>query len=203
MTYSACWAKAVGGCATVAITNGRNGAVSTGSFRPTLGTWASIGLRRAPRGMEGSAYRPLGLAAGRYAATGSAGPHVGLDRSRCQYLPRACARKNLWMAPGLCGRLPRNANPEPYLLIKPRAIRRVHMPHRPYGIPSPKPRPTSSGPTRVEWSGGAIIGGIILIVIVLGFIMYEVTKIGTHARNTTTPTPHTTGKGNPSSGPAR
>ena len=53
------------------------------------------------------------------------------------------------------------------------------MPHRPYGIPSPKPRPTSSGPTRVEWSGGAIIGGIILIVIVLGLIMYEVTKIGT------------------------
>ena len=144
--------------------------------------------------MEGSAYRPLGLAAGRYAATGSAGPHVGLDRSRCQDLPRACARKSLWMAPGLCGRLPRNANPEPYLLIEPRATRRVHMPHRPYGIPSPKPRPTYSGSTRAAWSGGAIIGGMILMVIVLGFIMYEITKIGSHARNPATTAPHTTGQ---------
>jgi hypothetical protein len=63
------------------------------------------------------------------------------------------------------------------------------MPHRPYGIPSPKPRPTYSGSTRAAWSGGAIIGGMILMVIVLGFIMYEVSKIGTHARNPATTAP--------------
>ena len=68
------------------------------------------------------------------------------------------------------------------------------MPHRPYGIPSPKPRPTYSGSTRAAWSGGAIIGGMILMVIVLGFIMYEVTKIGSHARNPATTAPHTTGQ---------
>jgi hypothetical protein len=89
---------------------------------------------------------------------------------------------------------PRNATQESYLHIEPRATRRVHMPHRPYGIPSPKPRPTYSGSTRAAWSGGAIIGGMILMVIVLGFIMYEVTKIGSHARNPATTAPHTTGQ---------
>jgi hypothetical protein len=37
-------------------------------------------------------------------------------------------------------------------------------------------------------SGGAIVGGIVVIVIVLGFIAYEVTKLVAHAGNTTTST---------------
>jgi hypothetical protein len=66
------------------------------------------------------------------------------------------------------------------------------MTHRHYGVPVAKPRPTCSGPTRdATWSGGAIIGGIIASVIVLGFILYEVTKIVTHAGDTTTSVPRT------------
>jgi hypothetical protein len=64
------------------------------------------------------------------------------------------------------------------------------MAHRHYGIPVAKPRPTYSGPTRAAaWSGGAIVGAIIASVIVLGFILYEVTKIVTHAVDTTTSVP--------------
>ena len=56
------------------------------------------------------------------------------------------------------------------------------MTHRHYGIPVAKPRPTYSGPTRAAaWSGGAIVGAIIAVVIVLGFVVYEVSKIVTHA----------------------
>jgi hypothetical protein len=66
------------------------------------------------------------------------------------------------------------------------------MTHRHYGIPVAKPRPTCSAPTRATaWSGSAIIGGIIASVIVLGFILYEVTKIVTHAVDTTTSVPRT------------
>ena len=58
--------------------------------------------------------------------------------------------------------------------------------------PRSKPRPTYTGPTRAAaWSGGAIIGGIIASVIVLGFVLYEVTKIVTHAVNITTSVPRT------------
>jgi hypothetical protein len=70
------------------------------------------------------------------------------------------------------------------------------MPHRHYGVPTAKRRPTYSGPTRAAaWSGGAIVGGIIAIVMVLGFVAYEVSKIVTHASNTTTSAPPTTGQG--------
>jgi hypothetical protein len=56
------------------------------------------------------------------------------------------------------------------------------MTHRHYGVPVATPRPTCSGPTRAAtWSGGAIVGAIIASVIVLGFILYGVTKIVTHA----------------------
>ena len=66
------------------------------------------------------------------------------------------------------------------------------MTHKHYGIPVAKPRPTSSAPTRAAaWRGGAIVGAIIASVIVLGFILYEVTKIVTHAVDTTTSVPRT------------
>jgi hypothetical protein len=70
------------------------------------------------------------------------------------------------------------------------------MTHRHYGVPVAKPRPTYSGPTRAAaWSGGAIVGGIIAIVIVLGFVVYEVSKIVPHASTTGTSAPPTTGQG--------
>jgi hypothetical protein len=57
------------------------------------------------------------------------------------------------------------------------------MPHRHYGVPIAKRRTTYSGPTRAAaWSGGTIVGGIIATVIVLGFVVYEVSKIVAHAR---------------------
>ena len=56
------------------------------------------------------------------------------------------------------------------------------MTHRHYGVPVAKPRPTYTGPTRAAaWSGGAIVGAIIASVIVLGFVVYEVSKIVAHA----------------------
>jgi hypothetical protein len=53
-----------------------------------------------------------------------------------------------------------------------------------------KSRRTYTGHHAAAWSGGAIIGGIIA-VIVLGFVVYEVTKIVTHAADTTTSVPGT------------
>ena len=59
------------------------------------------------------------------------------------------------------------------------------MTHRHYGIHVAKPRPTYTGPTRAAaWSGGAIVGAIIASVIVLGFVIYEVSKIVAHASTT-------------------
>jgi hypothetical protein len=70
------------------------------------------------------------------------------------------------------------------------------MTHRHYGVPVPKPRLTYSAPTRAAaWSGGAIIGAIIASVIVLGFVVYEVSKIVAHAGTTATSAPRTTGHG--------
>ena len=67
------------------------------------------------------------------------------------------------------------------------------MTHRHYGVPVAKPRPTYSGPTRAAaWSGGAIVGAMIAVVIVLGFVVYEVSKIVTHAGYATPSTPRTT-----------
>ena len=74
------------------------------------------------------------------------------------------------------------------LTVERRATESAHMTHRHYGLPVAKPRPTYLGPTRAAaWSGGAIIAS----VIVLGFILYEVTKIVTHAGDTTTSVPRT------------
>jgi predicted metalloprotease len=63
------------------------------------------------------------------------------------------------------------------------------MTHRHYGLRVTKPPATDTGPaTGGALSGGAIVGGIVVIVIVLGFIAYEVTKLVAHAGNTTTST---------------
>jgi hypothetical protein len=70
------------------------------------------------------------------------------------------------------------------------------MTHRHYGIPVAKPRPTYSAPPRaVAWRGGAIVGAIITSVIVLSFVVYEVSKIVAHASTTATSAPRTTGQG--------
>jgi hypothetical protein len=52
------------------------------------------------------------------------------------------------------------------------------------GLNVSKSRRTYTGHRAAAWSGGAIIGGIIA-VIVLGFVVYEVTKIVTHAAGKT------------------
>ncbi len=62
----------------------------------------------------------------------------------------------------------------------------MHMAHRHYGVPVAKPRPSYSGPTRAATlSGGAIVGGIVIILIVLGLVLYGVSKIVTDAANNT------------------
>ena len=58
------------------------------------------------------------------------------------------------------------------------------------GLNVSKSRRTYTGHRAAAWSGGAIIGGIIA-VIVLGFVVYEVTKIVTHAADSTTSLPRT------------
>ena len=70
------------------------------------------------------------------------------------------------------------------------------MTHRHFGVPVSKSRRTYTGETRATaWSGGAIVGGIVAVVIVLGFIVYEVSKIVAHASNTATSAPRATGEG--------
>jgi hypothetical protein len=67
------------------------------------------------------------------------------------------------------------------------------MAHRHYGVPVAKPRPSYSGPARAATlSGGAIVGGIVIILIVLGVVLYGVSKIITDAANTATSAPQTT-----------
>jgi hypothetical protein len=72
------------------------------------------------------------------------------------------------------------------------------MTRRHYGIRVPKPRPTYSGPARAgAWRGDAFIWAIVVILIVLGVVLYGVSKIVTDVANTTTSAPHTTGQGSP------
>ena len=55
------------------------------------------------------------------------------------------------------------------------------------GVASANERPSYSGPTRAATlSGGAIVGGIVVILIVLGLVLYGVSKIVTDAANNTT-----------------
>ena len=72
------------------------------------------------------------------------------------------------------------------------------MTHRHYGVPAAKPCPTYTGETRTAaWNGGAIVGAITAIVIVLSFALYELTKIVTHARSTTPSASRISGEANP------
>ena len=70
------------------------------------------------------------------------------------------------------------------------------MMRRHYGIRVPKPRPTYTGPARAgAWSGSAFIATIVVILIVLGVILYGVSKTVIDAGRITTSAPHTTGQG--------
>jgi hypothetical protein len=69
------------------------------------------------------------------------------------------------------------------------------MTRRHYGVQVPKPRPTYTGPARAgAWSGSVFIGAIVVILIVLGVILYGVSKPVTDVGNTTS-APRTTGQG--------
>jgi hypothetical protein len=70
------------------------------------------------------------------------------------------------------------------------------MTRRHYGIRVPKPRPTYGGPARAgAWRGDAFIWAIVVILIVLGVVLYGVSKIVTDFANTTTSASPTTGQG--------
>ena len=72
------------------------------------------------------------------------------------------------------------------------------MTRRHYGLRVPKPRPTYTGPARAgAWRGDAFIWAIVVMLIVLGVVLYGVSKIVTDVANTTTSAPHTTGQGSP------
>jgi hypothetical protein len=72
------------------------------------------------------------------------------------------------------------------------------MTRRHYGIRVPKARPTSTGPDRAgAWSGDAFIWAIVVMLIVLGVVLYGVSKIVTDVANTTTSAPPTTGQETP------
>ena len=72
------------------------------------------------------------------------------------------------------------------------------MTRRHFGIRVPKPRPTYTCPARAgAWRGDAFIWAIVVILIVLGVVLYGVSKIVTDVANTTTSAPPTTGQGGP------
>jgi hypothetical protein len=70
------------------------------------------------------------------------------------------------------------------------------MTRRHFGIRVPTPRPTSSGPARAgAWSASAFIATIVVILIVLGVILYGLSRTITDTASTTMSAPHTTGQG--------
>ena len=72
------------------------------------------------------------------------------------------------------------------------------MTRRHYGIRVPKPRPTYTDPARAgAWRDDAFIWAIVVILIVLGVVLYGVSKIVTDVANTTTSAPHTTRQASP------
>ena len=62
------------------------------------------------------------------------------------------------------------------------------MTHRHYGVRETKPE---------TWRGNALIWGIVVLMIVLGVVLYGVSKTVTDAVNTTASAPRTTGQGSP------
>ena len=73
---------------------------------------------------------------------------------------------------------PRNAKSHTYWVVEQQATGSAYMTHRHYGLPAANPRPTYTEETRpAAWSGGAIVGAIMAIVIVLSFAPYELTKV--------------------------
>jgi hypothetical protein len=89
--------------------------------------------------------------------------------------------EGLWIAALL--RPPASGTPN-HAPIEQRAIGSAHMAHRHYGLPAAKPHPTYAVNRAAAWSGGAIVCGIIAVVIVLVFILHE-TKIVIHTGDTT------------------
>lgn len=85
------------------------------------------------------------------------------------------------------------------------------MSHRHFGVRRrTKPPANDTGPAPVSvWSGSAIIAGIVVLLIVLGVVIYGVSKTVTDVANTSTSAPRTTGQGStrptgaPSTGIAR
>jgi hypothetical protein len=82
-------------------------------------------------------------------------------------------------------------NVKPYVAQRPTGS--AHMTHRHYGVRVPKPRPTYSGPTRAAaWSGGAIVGGIVLGLpmsqfhVILVMPSYSLIPVPPHLRHLTT-----------------
>ncbi len=73
------------------------------------------------------------------------------------------------------------------------------MPHRHYGVRHwTKPPANDTGPAPgSEWSGSAIIAGVVILLIVLGVVIYGVSKTVTNVANTTASAPRTTGQGSP------
>ena len=59
------------------------------------------------------------------------------------------------------------------------------MAHRHCGVPVAKPRPSYSGPTRAAALSGGAFAGLVVILIVLGLVLYGVSKIVTDAANNT------------------
>ena len=70
------------------------------------------------------------------------------------------------------------------------------MTRRHYGLRGTKPPATDGGPLPSDaWSGRAIIAGVVVVLIVLGLMIYGVSKTVTNAVTTTTSAPRTTGQG--------
>ena len=87
--------------------------------------------------------------------------------------------EGLWIAALL--RPPASGTPN-HAPIEQRAIGSAHMAPRHYGLPAAKPHPTYAVNRAAAWSGGAIVGAIIAVVIVLGFVVYEVSKIVAYSK---------------------
>jgi hypothetical protein len=69
------------------------------------------------------------------------------------------------------------------------------MPHRHWGVRATKPPVPLGPPPAAAWSGGAFVGIIVVIMIVLGVALYAVSNTVTDVANTAASAPPTTGQG--------